>query len=156
MCLFYSNPFPGCHYSDSMGPEHIQVLSLISNWTGSQHSYSALAFGGMILSAVLADRCAVVIFAPFLSLFLPLIVLLIVWFFLLVLDGDIISFIGLVVLLMSVYNCGVCFLVSAAINSSVVLACSSIMFALKFFAIRLFCLFSFTYSTNMNVLMFCF
>ncbi len=75
--------------------------------------------------------------------------------FLLFLMRDIISFIASVVLLMSASICCVCFSVRAAINSSVALACSSIMFALKFFAVSLFCLFSLAYSAEMKVLMFC-
>jgi hypothetical protein len=47
------------------------------------------------------------------------------------------------------------FLVRAAISSTVASACSLIMLALKFFAVSLFCLFSFAYSTEIKVLMFC-
>jgi len=67
----------------------------------------------------------------------------------------IISFIALIVLLIKASICCVCFSVSFAINSSVALACSSIKFALKFFAVSLFYLFSFAYSTGMKVLIFC-
>ena len=68
---------------------------------------------------------------------------------------DIISFMALVVLLMRVSIWRVWFLVRAAISSSVASACSLIMLALKFFAVSLFCLFSFAYSAEMKVLMFC-
>ena len=68
---------------------------------------------------------------------------------------DIICFIASVLLLIRLSICCVCFSVSAAINSSVASACSSIMFALKFFAVSLFCLFSFACSAEMKVLMFC-
>jgi hypothetical protein len=69
--------------------------------------------------------------------------------------SDIISFIASVVLFIRVSICRVCFSVRAAISSSVAYACSSIMFALKFFAVSLFCLFSFAYSDETKVLMFC-
>lgn len=69
--------------------------------------------------------------------------------------SDIISFIASVVLLISVSICCVCFSVRAAINYSVAFACSSIIFALKFLAVSLFCLFSFAYSAEIKVLIFC-
>jgi hypothetical protein len=68
---------------------------------------------------------------------------------------DIISFMALVVLLMRVSIWRVWILVRAAISSSVASASSLIMLALKFFAVSLFCLFSFVYSAVMKVLMFC-
>ncbi len=68
---------------------------------------------------------------------------------------DIISFMVLVALLMSISIWQLWFSVKAAISASVALACSSIMFALNFFAVSLFCLFSFAYSVEMKVLMFC-
>lgn len=66
----------------------------------------------------------------------------------------IISFIASVVLLMSASICLVWVsFMCLAISSSVAAACSSIMFALNCFAVSLFCLFSFAYSTEMKVLM---
>jgi hypothetical protein len=67
---------------------------------------------------------------------------------------DIISLIALVVLLIRVFIWRMWFWDSAAVSSSIALACSSMLFALNFFAVSLFCLFSFAYSNMMKVLMF--
>ncbi len=67
---------------------------------------------------------------------------------------DIISFIALVVLLIRDPIWGVWFLVREAMSFSIALACSLMLFALKFFAVSFFCLFFFASSAEMKVLMF--
>jgi hypothetical protein len=74
--------FPGCHFSDSMGPAHCQLLLAGFQLAGreslffssSQHLSSALA-------GMLADRCVVVLLVSFLSFLLLLLVCrLTAWF----------------------------------------------------------------------------
>ena len=109
-----------------------------------------LRFGWVFLSAVFANRCAIVLFALPSCFFFFLSFDWLLGSFFSFLMRDITSFIALVVLLMRVSICCMCFSVSITINSSIALACSSIMFALKFFAVSLFCVFSFAYSADVN------
>ena len=140
---------PGCHVSVSMGPAHLQVLFADFQLAGreflffssSQHSSSFLV--GCLFPQFL--QTGVSFYLCFLSsrfFFFSSSDCFPGSFFSFLMRG-IISFIASVVLLIRVSICCVCFLVRAAINSSVASACSSIMFALKFFAVSLFCLFSF-------------
>jgi hypothetical protein len=143
-----------------MGPAHLQVLfadlqldgpeSLFSS--NFQHSSSGLA--GCFFPQCLQTG-ALLYFLFLSSLFFCFSLfdwlLSACWLFL---NKDIIFFIPLVVLLIRVSIWHVWFLVRAAMSSSVALACYLVLFALKFFALSLFCLFFFAYSTEMKVLMF--
>jgi hypothetical protein len=153
---------PGFHVSDtSMGPPHLQVFFAdlqLDGWeslffSSSQHLSSALArcffpqclqMGALLYHLHLSSRF--IFFSSFNWL---------LGAFCSFLMRDIISFMASVVLLMNVSIWHVWFSVRVAISSSVALACSLIMFALKFFVVSLFCLFSFACSVKMKVLIFC-
>ncbi len=141
---------------------HLQVLLVsfhIDGWetlffSSSQHSPLAFEW------CCFPQFCKLVCCCTFFD-FLPSFILLLIHFllelvgFLFSLMRSIISFIALVVLLTNVSIWQEWVSVRVTISSSVASACSSIMFALKCFTVSSFGMFSFAYSAEMNVLMFC-
>jgi hypothetical protein len=162
--ILFVNTFPGCHISVSIvGPAHLQVLLVDfqvlrqDNLFASGSQPSSSFFNGCFFPQCLQIG-ALLYFLHFSLCFCCFTVSVALSKFagvlLLFSRISIISFIALVVHFMRASICQVWFLVMVAISSSVASACSSIALALSCFAVSLFCLFSYAYSAEMNVLMF--